>query len=81
MITVPPAWWVGSTITLRKGDKDEIIDCPMDGNGYNYQAAEVQNCVRAGAIESATMPHAETLEIMRTMDTIRSQWGLKYPGE
>ena len=80
-ITVPPAWWVASELTLNRDGKDEVIDCAMTGNGYNYQAEEVQRCVRAGAIESATMPHAETLEIMRTLDAIRAQWGLKYPGE
>ena len=80
-ITVPPAWWCATGLTLSKDGKDETIDLPLVGNGYNYQAEEVQRCVRAGAIESSTMPHAETLEIMRTLDTIRGQWGLKYPGE
>ena len=27
------------------------------------------------------MPHAETLEIMRQMDTIRAQFGIVYPFE
>ena len=81
MITVPPAWWVGSSLTVSKEGKDEVIDCAFTGNGYNYQAEEVQRCVRAGAIESPTMSHAESVEIMRTLDAIRAQWGLKYPGE
>lgn len=80
-ITIPPAWWVGSSLTLNRGGKDEVIDCPFTGNGYNYQAEEVQRCVADGRIESATMPHDETVEIIRTMDAIRAQWGLKYPGE
>ena len=78
---------VGSEASLAKasssgsGGKDEVIDCPMIGNGYNYEAEEVERCVRAGLIESETMPHAESIEIMRTLDTLRAQWGVKYPGE
>jgi len=51
------------------------------GNGYPHEAIEVATCVRAGKIESDTMPLDESLAIMQTMDTIRSQWGLKYPTE
>jgi dihydrodiol dehydrogenase / D-xylose 1-dehydrogenase (NADP) len=37
--------------------------------------------VRDGLTESPILPLSETLQIMRTMDTLRSQWGLKYPTE
>lgn len=54
---------------------------PLSGNGYNYEAAEVMRCLRAGELESPIMPLNETLAIMRTMDEIRAQWGLRYPME
>jgi len=54
---------------------------PLEGNGYNYEAAEVMRCLREGALESPVMPLDETLAIMRTMDAIRAQWGLTYPME
>jgi hypothetical protein len=41
----------------------------------------MHRCLREGQIESPVMPLDETLEIMRTMDALRVQWGLKYPGE
>lgn len=44
------------------------------GNGYNYEAAEVMRCLRAGELESKIMPLDETLSIMETMDAIRRQW-------
>jgi hypothetical protein len=59
----------------------EVIDAPMEGNGYNYEAAEVMRCLRAGEIESPVMPHAETLALIETLDAIRAQWGLEYPTE
>ncbi len=63
------------------GQEDKVIELPLEGNGYNYQAVEVMNCLRAGQIESQTMPLDETLAIMQTMDQIRAMWGLKYPQE
>ena len=47
---------------------------PLEGNGYNYEAAETMRCLRAGELESRIMPLDETLSIMETMDTIRKQW-------
>jgi hypothetical protein len=37
--------------------------------------------MRAGEIESPGMPHADTLTILSIMDTLRAQWGVKFPGE
>lgn len=54
---------------------------PLHGNGYNYEADEVARCMREGRLESAIMPLDETLVIMETLDQLRSQWGLVYPGE
>jgi predicted dehydrogenase len=71
-----------TTLTLSiRGRDEEVIKLPLVGNGYNYQAVEVMNCLRAGQLESEIMPLDETLQIMRTMDEIRAQWGLKYPME
>jgi hypothetical protein len=38
-------------------------------------------CLREGKTESDVMPLDETLALMRTLDTLRAQWGLRYPGE
>ena len=71
-----------TTLTLSiRGRDEEVVKLPLAGNGYNYQAVEVMNCLRAGQLESEIMPLDETLQIMRTMDEIRAQWGLKYPME
>ncbi|MDR0525505.1 MAG: Gfo/Idh/MocA family oxidoreductase [Spirochaetaceae bacterium] len=51
------------------------------GNGYNYEAVAVMDCIRTGKTESEIMPWAESLSIAQTMDAIRSQWHFRYPGE
>ena len=43
--------------------------------------AEVGRCLREGRLESDVMSLDETLSIMATMDEIRRQIGLTYPGE
>jgi hypothetical protein len=57
------------------------IEMPTAGNAYQYQAAEVGRCLRAGQLESQIMPLDETLAIMQTLDRIRAPWGLTYPTE
>jgi predicted dehydrogenase len=52
-----------------------------EGNGYQFEAIEVMRCLREGQTESAVMPLEESLTIMETMDTLRKQWGVRYPQE
>ena len=75
-------WWRGRTLTLTPaGGESEEFDLPHEGNGYNYEAVEVGQCLRAGKTESDIMPLGESLRVMKTMDRLRALWGLKYPME
>ena len=65
----------------RDGKPDECFDFPLTGNGYEYEAQEVMDCLRSGKLESPLMPLDESLSIMETLDAIRAQWELKYPME
>ena len=46
-----------------------------------YQAVDAARRISEGATESALLPLSETLSIMETMDEIRRQVGVVYPGE
>jgi dihydrodiol dehydrogenase / D-xylose 1-dehydrogenase (NADP) len=63
------------------GEEAIDIEVPLEGNGYNYEAAAAMDCLRKGKIESNIMPLDETLSIIKIMDELRRQWGLKYPKE
>ncbi len=52
----------------------QVLDYPVVGSGYGYQAIEVMAALRAGRTESEIMPLEETLSIMDTMDEVRRQW-------
>jgi hypothetical protein len=54
---------------------------PFAGNGYQFEILEVNQCLRKQLIESAIMPLNGSLGVMRTMDALRSEWGLTYPQE
>ena len=81
-IRINPPWWSPSSLTLAvDGQAEQQFSFEQIGNGYNYEAAEVMRCIRAGETESLIMPLDETLQLMRTLDATRAQWGLVYPGE
>jgi predicted dehydrogenase len=54
---------------------------PLLGSGLANEAVEVMRCLREGLLESPLVPHEQTLSLMRTMDDIRTQIGVRYPGE
>ncbi|MDQ1627151.1 MAG: hypothetical protein QOI54_895 [Actinomycetota bacterium] len=70
------------TLTLTsRDDVVEVFEAPAETRGLRHQAAEVMRCLREGRTESEVMPLDETVSIMATMDEIRRQIGLAYPGE
>ena len=81
-IKIPHTFWKPERIIV-KTSQDEEREFKFDrvGNGYNYEAAEVMRCLRNGCLESRILPLNTSVAIMRTMDSIRKQWGLVYPME
>jgi len=75
-------WMAPSGFDLvRRDGADLRYDEPHEGHGLRHEAAEVGRCVAAGLTESPVMPLDETVSIMETMDEVRRQIGLRYPGE
>jgi predicted dehydrogenase len=68
------------SVIARDGEVLETFASADPGRGMQHQAAEVHRCLRAGLLESPGLPLDETLSIMQTMDEIRRQIGLTYPG-
>lgn len=81
MIRIPEPFYRPARIEIVRGDVAEPIDFEYPGMGMQFEAQEVVDCLRAGKLESGLVSHASTLAVMRTLDRIRAQWGLHYPGE
>lgn len=74
-------FWNPRELKLTRGEDSERIADEYRGNGYNYEIEEVGRCLAAGQAESDTMPLDDSLAVLETLDALRSQWGVRYPGE
>lgn len=80
-IEVGGSFYVPSSITVTTtAGARWTYDQPVVG-GFQYQIAEVARCVETGVTQSERMPWSETLAVLRTMDEIRAQIGVTFPGE
>lgn len=59
----------------RPGPPGRVRMLPYAGNGYGAEAEEAQRCVAEGLVESAAMPHSDTLELARLIDSALAQLG------
>jgi predicted dehydrogenase len=59
----------------------EEYDGAVAERGMQYQAREAERLISAGLTAGDILPPAESVAIMRTLDEIRRQIGLRYPGE
>jgi len=80
-IEIPSPWWVPERALVQAGGTTEELTEAKLASGFEYEAAEAGRCVRAGLGESPVLPLDETVAIMETMDTLRAQWGVRYPME
>ena len=64
-----------------EGEAPEEVVLPFDVNGFEYEIREAMDCVRAGWLQSGLMNAEHTVAVMRIMDEIRRQNGLRFPFE
>lgn len=60
---------------------EKTIPMPEQINGYEYEIQEAAACIRKGELQCPSMPHEDTLEVLRMMDAFRREWGVRYPAE
>ena len=60
---------------------EKEIPVPQQITGFEYQFRACRDAIAAGLPEPPQMPHAETLYIMHLMDRLRSEWGVRFPGD
>lgn len=76
-ITIDPPFFRPHSFTIHLKDTEpRHHSITLEGHGYTYQAEEVARCLHAGATESPLMPLAETLTIMRTLESARASFSV-----
>lgn len=82
-IEIDGVWYTPTSFRVIDRD-DEVVEAyksRVTGEGKQFQAREAERLIEAGLIASDIMPPAESVSIMRTLDTVRERIGLVYPDE
>ena len=64
-----------------QGQEPEVIECPMEINGFEYEIREASRCVKEGRSFSSLYTPQDSLALTRLMYDIRMGWGMKFEGE
>ena len=82
-IDIDRVWYAPTTfrVVLPDGTVQEEYVSEVEGRGMQYQALNAERLVRDGILEGDILPIAESVAIMGILDEIRSQIGVRYPGE
>jgi predicted dehydrogenase len=82
-IDIDATWYAPTTFRLID-NQERVIESyvsEVPGRGMQFQADEVERLVAAEILAGDILPPEESVAIMQTLDTIRAQIGLRYPGE
>jgi predicted dehydrogenase len=80
-IDLPAFMHCPGALTISDRNGVEAIEASWEGEGLHFQVHEVHRCLDAGLTESSIMPLDESVGIARSLDEIRAQLGVVYPGE
>jgi predicted dehydrogenase len=82
-IEIESVWYNPTAFTVydNEGAIVEQFDQPVRNRGMQYQAWELERLVAEGQVAGDILPAAESVQIMETLDEVRRQIGLVYPGE
>jgi len=82
-IEIDATWYAATTFRVFNSLNEVIETYVSDvvGRGMHYEATEVEQLIRAGKTTGEILSAAESVTIMETLDAVRAQIGLRYPGE
>jgi predicted dehydrogenase len=82
-IQIDPVWYTPTSFSLID-PSDAVVERfeqEVPGRGMQFQAFELERLVAEGATGGEVLPPEQSVAIMGTLDEIRRQIGLRYPGE
>lgn len=82
-IEIASVWYEATALEIRD-HRDQVVERftgAVSGRGMQYQAAEAERLIEAGETASPRMSPDESVAIMATLDEIRADIGVRYPGE
>ncbi|GAA1845989.1 Gfo/Idh/MocA family protein [Agromyces salentinus] len=82
-IDIDSVWYTPTSFRVvdHHGDVLETYESEVVGRGMHFQAEAVERLVAEGNLTGDLLTLDESVAIMGTLDAIREQIGLRYPGE
>lgn len=82
-IEIDAVWYTPTSFRVIAADGSvlESYESRVEGRGMQFQALELERLVAEGRAPGDQLPPEESVAIMGTLDEIRRQIGLRYPGE
>lgn len=82
-IDIDGVWYAQTSFRVLDvaGTVIEEYDSPQNGGGKHYEAVALEELVARGERSDPRLPLEETVQIMQTLDAVRAEIGLVYPGE
>lgn len=71
------------SIKVLDGNYQTVAEyhAPSQVTGFEYEVNACLEALDKGLLQTLDMPHDETLRIMRQMDALRKEWGVRFPFE
>ena len=76
-----PCFYGPQELILHTHQGERRIAKPYLGNGFEEEIIEVCRCIQIGKSQSDVLPWEESIAILRQMDDVRAQIGIRYPFE
>jgi len=81
-IVLEHKWFCPGRVRLILPDaSEEVFDFEIKSNGYEFEAEEVAECIRAGKTQSELWSLNDSLELVEIMDAVRRECGIVYKNE
>jgi len=82
-VAIDKTFYAPTSFTVYNADNEvvETYVSEVSNRGMQYQAWEAERLIAAGVTAGDILSPAETVAIMGTLDEVRRQIGLVYPGE
>ena len=81
-IEIDNNWFMAKSCRLvDKNNNERAIEFDFPGLGYQFEIEEVNRCLEEGLLQSPNFSWQNSLDLISTLDEIRSDIGLYYDGE
>ena len=74
-IEIPSPWFAARSLRISEaGGEPDWVSFDVPGKGWHFEVTHVNECLQRGFTSSSLFTPQQSIELARTMDTIRQQW-------